>query len=120
MTQLPAGTKVYLGPPAKPMTAERPPAIGAALGELAGIREAHLPMVYIQGKIAPPAQVLVVVYDEHASRQLPNIAESLRRIPTSEVFLHVCERRPGDTTLPTVTSAGCALNLRAQAERRRT
>ncbi len=125
MTQLPAGTKVSNGPPAKPMAAERSQAIGAALGKLAGLGDAHLPMVYIQGTIDPPAQVLFVVLDQNAPSQLRNIADAFRQILPSEVSPYVFEPdvfewRPDDTTLPTARSTGCALNLRPQAEVRRT
>jgi len=39
------GTKIYIGPPAKPIPKQVSDAIGTALGGIAEIGEAHLPMV---------------------------------------------------------------------------
>lgn len=62
--KIPGGTTIYIGPPAKPIPKQVSDAIGAALGQIAEIEEARLPMVYIKGHVDPPAQVLVVVLDE--------------------------------------------------------
>ena len=64
--KIPAGTNVYIGPPAKPIPKQLSDAIGTELGKIPDILEAHLPMVYIKGQIDPPAQVLVIVLEENS------------------------------------------------------
>src|SRR5215467_7513996 len=82
--RIPGGTPVYIGPPAKPIPKQISDAIGTALGKIAEIEEAHLPMVYIKGHIDPPAQVLVVVLDEHSPSPQVRIAETLAGVlPTN-------------------------------------
>jgi hypothetical protein len=76
--KIPGGTPIYIGPPAKPIRKEVSDAIGTALGKIAEIGEAHLPMVYIKGHIDPPAQVLVVVLDENAPSAQARITDAVR------------------------------------------
>jgi hypothetical protein len=109
--KLPTGTKVYIGPPARPMAPEVSSAIGTALGEIPEIREGHLPMVYIEGKIDPPAQILVVILEEGAASQQLKIKEILRAFLPTGSYLDVLEWRPNDPTLPTVRRTGTALDL---------
>src|SRR4029077_11959701 len=75
---LPAGTQAYIGAPARPMNRVLSRTIGTALGKIPEIKEAHLPQVYIKGKIDPPAQILVVVIEEGAPSQLLKIKEAMR------------------------------------------
>jgi hypothetical protein len=51
--KIPVGATAYIGPPAKPIPKEISDAIGAGLGKIPEILEAHLPMVYIKGHIDP-------------------------------------------------------------------
>ena len=67
-----------MGPPAKPIPKEMSDAIGAALGRVTEILEAHLPMIYIKGQIDPPAQVLVVVLGENRANLQVKITEAVR------------------------------------------
>jgi hypothetical protein len=109
--KIPTGAKVYIGPPAHPMAQEVSSAIGKALRRIPEILEGHLPMVYIEGKIDPPAQVLVVVLGEGVPSQRPKIAEILRSILPTGFYLDVFEWRPSEPTLPTVRKTGCGLDL---------
>jgi len=109
--KIPGGTRIYIGPPAKPIPKEMSDAIGAALGKIAEIEEAHLPMVYIKGHIDPPAQVLVVVLDEHASSAQAEITETIKTVLPSGFHLDITELHPGDTNLPTIRATGTQLNL---------
>jgi hypothetical protein len=109
--KLPAGTKVYIGPPAHPMAQEVSRAIGAALGRIPEIREGHLPMVYIEGKIDPPAQILVVVLEEGAASQQLKIKEIMRGLLPTGSYLDMLEWRPNNPTLPTVRRTDTALDL---------
>jgi len=108
---IPAGATVYIGPPAQPMSREISDALGAALSDVPGILEAHLPMMYCEGKIDPPAQVLVVVLADNASSPQAQIAECIRKALPANVFLDVLEWRGDDPGLPNVRATGCALNL---------
>src|SRR5215469_6049168 len=94
--KIPAGTSVYIGPPAKPIPKEISDAIGAALGKIPEILEAHLPMVYIKGHVDPPAQVLVIVLEENSTSTHAKIMEVLRAtLPTN---FYWTARNRGPTT----------------------
>lgn len=55
--KIPAGATAFIGFPANAIPKQISDAIGAALGKVPDILEAHLPNVYIKGYIDPPAQV---------------------------------------------------------------
>jgi hypothetical protein len=109
--KLPARTKLLIGPPAHPMARELSWVIGAALGDIPEICEAHLPMVYAKGLIDPPAQVLVVILEKGAVGQSPKIGEILRKTLPTGAHLDVLEWEPANPSLPTVRKTGCALDL---------
>jgi hypothetical protein len=109
--KIPGGTTIYIGPPAKPIPKQISDAIGAALGKIVEIGEAHLPMVYIKGYIDPPAQVLVVVLVENAPSPHAKITEALRAVLPINVHMDITELDPGDTNLPTIRATGTQLNL---------
>lgn len=100
--KIPGSTPVYIGPPAKPIPKQISDAIGIALGKIVEIEEAHLPMVYIKGHIDPPAQVLVVVLEEHAPSPQARIAETLGAVLPTNFHMDITELHPGDTNLPTI------------------
>jgi glycosyltransferase involved in cell wall biosynthesis len=108
---LPAGTKAYIGAPVRPMDEMLSRSIGKALGRIPEVREAHLPQMYIKGEIDPPAQVLVVVIEESAPSQLPQIRETMHGILPTGSYLASFEWRSNEPTLPMVQRAGCALDL---------
>jgi hypothetical protein len=110
--KIPTGTTVYIGPPAKPMPKEISDAIGTAMGKIAEIREAYLPMVYIKGHVDPSAQVLVVVLDENAPSPEVKIAEAVRAVLPTNSHVDIMELHPGDKTLPTIRATGTQLNLK--------
>lgn len=60
---VPAGTRVFLGAPAKPMPTAKAKVIGALADSIEGIAEAHLPQCFVSGIMANPAQVLVLVIE---------------------------------------------------------
>jgi len=93
------------------MATELSRAIGAAVGQMPEILEAHLPMVYIEKMVDPPAQVLVVVLREGATSRQTKIKEILRGILPTGSHLDVFEWRQDEPTLPTVRLAGTALDF---------
>jgi len=109
--KIPAGATAYIGPPAKPIQKEISDAIGAALGKIPEILEVHLPMVYIEGHIDPPAQVLVIVLEENSTGTHAKIEEVLRATLPTNVYLDSTESRPDDPNLPTIRATGTQLNL---------
>jgi len=111
MTNLPAGTPVFIGPPANPLPAELVLEIAHALSEIAGIREAHLPMICSKGRIDPPAQVLIVVLENGGPSQIPQIAEAVRRILPNGQFIEVMHWPADHPAMPTVRQTGCVVNL---------
>ena len=108
---LPAGTPIYIGPPAKPISKQLSERIGAALAGIFEIEEAHLPMVYVKGYIDPPAQILVVVLEENAPNLRGRITEAVRAVLPKNSHIDIMELHPGDRNLPTIKAAGTQLNL---------
>jgi len=111
MTNLPADTQVFIEPPANPLPAELVAEIARALSEIAGIREAHLPMIYSKGKVDLPAQVLIVVLEKGSPGQIPQIAEAVRRILRNGQYLDVMHWPVDHPAMPTVRQTGCVVNL---------
>ena len=85
-------------------------AIGEALGSILTIREAYLPNLYIQNVIDPPAQVLVVVLEHDAPKELRRINEVLRGVVPDGFSLDIFLWWPNEPLLPTVRRVG-ALDL---------
>jgi hypothetical protein len=111
MTNLPAGTQVFIGPPSNPLPEELVLEIAHALSEIAGIREAHLPMIYSKGMIDPPAQVLIIVLENGSPSQIPQIAEAVRRILPKGQYLDVMHWPADHPAMPTVRQTGCVVNM---------
>ena len=109
--RIPAGAKLYIGPPANPIPKQVSDAIGMELGKIPEIQEAHLPMFYIKEHIDPPAQVLFIVLEENVPSQELRITEALRAILPPNFLLNTTEAYPGDRNLPTVRATGTQLNL---------
>lgn len=105
------GTKIYIGPPAKPIPKQVSDAIGMALSQIPEIVEAHLPMVYIEGQIDPPAQVLFVVHDQNVASPQSKIAEVVRAVLPTGSHMDITESHPGDPNLPTIRATGTQLQL---------
>lgn len=106
-----AGTKIYIGPPAKPIPKQISDAIGRALSKISEIVEAHLPMVYIRGQIAPPAQVLVLVLEENTPSPQTKIMEILGAVLPPNSHMDITEFHPGDPNVATVRATGTQLHL---------
>ena len=71
---LPAGTQMFFGVPAKPMPEIMADAIGQVVAQVPGIREAYLPQCFMQGD-AEARQVLVVGVEDPG--RIPEIMHEL-------------------------------------------
>jgi|SRR5208282_4900016 hypothetical protein len=111
--KIPAGTTLYIGPPAKPMPLERREDIRRALTGIPGIVEAHLPQCYAKGLFDPSAQVLVLVLGVEAveSTIIPTLRGRLRSVLPQGAFLDILPLPEGAPALQSVRAAGCKLNL---------
>jgi len=110
---LPAGTTLFIGPPAKPMAADRREGIRSAVLGITGIVEAHLPQCYAKGFIDPSAQVLVLVLAADAQDSIV-VAEVERRLSTvlpQGRSLDILPLRDGAPALKTIRATGCMLDL---------
>ena len=114
--KIPVGAIAYVGPPAKPISKEISDAIGAALGKIPEILEAHLPMVYIKGHIDPPAQVLVIVLEENSTSTDAKIVEVLSATLPTNSYLDFTESRPDDPNLAAIRATGTPVESQSQAE----
>ena len=111
--QVPAGSQVFLGAPAKPMEPEIVAAISRLLDGVPEIIEAHLPQVFVSGAVQAPAQVLVIVTVERdVQRALDKVGAGLGTILPSERSMDVWPLSPMDKLLPTVRGTGCRVGQR--------
>jgi hypothetical protein len=109
--KIPAGTTAYIGAPANPIPTDVSDAIGSALGKIPDVLEAHLPMVYVQGHIDPPAQVLVIVVEENRPSPASQVMEALRTVLPTNAFLDITEVYLDDPQLPIIRETDTRLNL---------
>jgi len=111
--KIPAGTKMMLGPPAKPMSSERQEGIRRAVIGIPGITEAHLPLCYAKGFVDPPAQILVLVLaaDTDDSIVVSAVERRLSTVLTAGISLDIFPLPDNASVLPSIRGAGCRLNL---------
>jgi hypothetical protein len=109
--KIPAGTTVYIGAPAQPIAKQISDAIGTELGNIPEILEAHLPLVYINGLIDPPTQILFVVVEENSPTLQGKIAEVMRRVLPTNFYLDIANCTPRDPQLPAIRASGTQLNF---------
>jgi hypothetical protein len=106
---LTGGTKLYFGAPASPMPAERSSAIAAAVAQVPGIVEAHLPQCFIEGDDSARQLLAIVVA---ADANIPQIAGALGArlsavLPPAE-FIDMLPFREGAVTFG-VREAKCQI-----------
>jgi len=101
---LPPGTTLYVGPPAKPLSSEMQFKIAHAISGVPGIAEAHLPQCYSKGLVDPSAQILVLVLQPGVSPDgiMARVQENLRGALPAENFLDVFPLGHNHPMLPTV------------------
>lgn len=109
--KIPAGTSVYIGPPAQPIPKEISEAIGVGLGKIPQVLEAHLPMIYIEGLIDPPAQILMVVVEENKPSPQGKILGVVRGVLPNGSYMDIGELYPGDPQLTAIRASGTQLDL---------
>jgi hypothetical protein len=108
---IPAGSQMFIGPPAKPMPSEITRAIGAAVGKFSQIEEAHMPMIFMKGRIDPPAQVLVLVMQKQIPGLLPRIMDSVQPLIPAGSHLDAFEFPTNHPMLATIRSTRTELDL---------
>jgi hypothetical protein len=111
--KIPAGTELFVGPPAKPLPIEIAEQLGRALADVPSIFEAHLPMAYAKNIFDPPAQILVLVWDPtiEAENTISAIGRLLQRILPEGAFLDIVPLDEGTEMLEAVRKADCMLDL---------
>lgn len=108
---IPAGTALYIGPPAKPVAREVSTAIAAGLRQVADVVEAYLPMMYAKGYIDPPAQTLIIVVMKGVPDLQNRVTGVLRASLPPDSHMDIMEWRLDNPNLPTVRNTGTQLNL---------
>lgn len=94
------------------MSADLSHAIGAAVGKFPQIEEAHLPMVFVKGRIDPPAQVLVLVMQKQIAGLLPKIMDSIQPLIPTGSHLDAFEFPTNHPMLATIRATRTELELR--------
>ena len=109
--KIPAGTTAYIGPPAQPIPKQISDAIGTELGKIPEILEVHLPLVYIEGLIDPPAQIMFVVVEENRPSPQGKIAEVMRRVLPTNIYMDITELHSSNPQLTAIRASATQLNL---------
>ncbi|UCE48489.1 MAG: hypothetical protein JSW47_23215 [Phycisphaerales bacterium] len=109
--EIPEGTPILLGAPAKPMDPSISDALAELISPIEGIVEAHLPQCYVPSKMKEPAQILVVVVDEmvEGNTVLEQIDQGLSRILPSGQSLDVWPMGKDNSLLDSIRAKGCQL-----------
>jgi len=113
---IPAGSKVRTGAPARPLAPTVVDAIARVVAQTPGIAEAHLPLCQVEGVMTSPALVLVVGVDSpYACDSLvDDLQAGIRRVLVSGEYLDVWPLALGDPVLQAVRNAGCQVFPRGE------
>jgi hypothetical protein len=106
--EVPAGSTVYIGKPANPMSAGRSAAVAALVSRVAGVTEAHLPQCNAESFMQAPAQILAIVlasgYEPQAVCEA--IGQGLQNILFPGEHLDIMPIAPTDSLLTSIRDAG--------------
>jgi hypothetical protein len=104
LLNVPAGARVLLGAPAKPMPLALSNAIADLVLGIAGVQEAYLPQCFVTDAMEAPAQVLVLVLDGSANRQrvLEQVGEGLARVLPPGMYVDIWPMAGGSELLTAV------------------
>ncbi len=108
---LAAGAEAWIGTPAHPLPEPVVSRLREVVGQIRGVVEAHLPLVYIAGAFDPAAQVLVLVLSRGVELDeiRPQIEDGLKSALPAELYLDIWPMRSDDASLGAVRATGCAL-----------
>jgi hypothetical protein len=119
-TTLPSGTTLLIGPPTgEQLGPEARATLARVLGEVPGVREAHVPQIAAAGSGSPPRQVLFVVLDDgtRAERAVQALEPRLKDVIPSGFFLDVLPLTPAHELLPAVRNAGSRIYVAPERPR---
>lgn len=116
--QIPAGTTIRFGAPARPLAEDIRNGIKSGLSSIAGVSEAHLPLCQVMGSMPEPAQVLVVVFKNRSTLEpaMPSLLQLVRNVIPQDSHLDIWPLVENDPLLDTIRKANCYL-FRAVAPR---
>jgi hypothetical protein len=108
---IPTGSAILIGAPAKPMDIALSVAIGKLTDSIEGIFEAHLPQIFAVDVMEESAQVLVVVLRQGADLKLvtEQLGSGLSEILPEGMHLDVWPIPVGDTMVDDVRRTGCLI-----------
>jgi|SRR6185369_2513449 len=116
LLNVPAGTRVLLGAPAKPMPLALSNAIADLVRSIAGVHEAYLPQCFIMDAMEAPCQVLVLVLDGTADRRcvLEQVGEGLERVLPRGMHLDIWPMVGASELLTTVRGTRTHIHIHCQ------
>ena len=109
--RIPAGSRIQLGAPARPLPQEVREKFAAYLRSVTEIVEAHLPLCQVPETMVSPAQVLVLVFAETSDPEslMPEITGQIETILPEDLDLDVWPLEPRSKVLDVVRSVKCQL-----------
>jgi len=116
---IPSGSAVVLGAPAKPIPQALSDAIQKMVRSTEGIKEAYLPQCYVKNVVEPPAQVLVLVLHSAADHQsvLDAVGQGLVRLLPEGMHLDVWPMSESSNLLPAVRGSRTHLHCAPPPEK---
>lgn len=107
---IPLGTTIYLGAPAKPMEPGVVRRIVALMATVENLLEAHLPQCWIPDLMPVPAVVLMlIVNDKWTADAINAVGAGLSRILPAKVHLDVWPLASSNALVPKVRGANCRI-----------
>lgn len=111
LLSIPAGARILIGAPSHPMSSERLERIRGALERVSGVSEAHIPLVFVKGKLDPPSQVLFVVLSssQDPAETMDQLGRELSSVTPDGEYLDVIPIEESSPLLKPVRSSRCSL-----------
>lgn len=108
-----ASTRLLIGAPVRPMPSSIQENLRTVLRGCQECLFAYTPLVYIAGRVDPPAQVLYVVFRDDARVRrddlMRSLADQVHRIMPKGEFIDVLPAFADDRLLRAVILSGCVL-----------
>ncbi len=116
--RIPAGSTVYAGKPANPLSQNIEQEISRCISATEGIVEAHLPMCYIREIMPKPALVLVIVVDPAVELDslMAKVGQVVRHALPEGTSLDIWPLEPQNPVLTLVRNANCMLFARGSSK----
>ena len=103
------GAQLFIGAPANPMPQSVSDALTSAVARVPGVREAHLPLIYVQDRMPTSEQMLVVVLERDDHDTILALTTAVDAALPKGVHIVVWPLTSHHSMLPPVRDANCQI-----------